>query len=96
MCGKPYQTCYSCERNKSWRLLTDTLDHYEILCVLMDYRGDGDAQSASSALSEYGISPGDNPGFLPEVDSLIQEIHNVARGSGTVDDPDGSLVFGVQ
>ena len=40
VCGAMYETCYVCEKTKSWRVHTDTLDHYYILTVLMDYKTD--------------------------------------------------------
>lgn len=38
VCGASYKTCYSCEKERSWRLHTDTPEHYYIWTVLMGYQ----------------------------------------------------------
>lgn len=44
VCGNSYNTCYSCEKERSWRLHTDTHEHYYIWTVLMDYQINHDAK----------------------------------------------------
>ena len=50
VCGASYKTCYSCEKERSWRLHTDTPEHYYIWTVLMGYQANHDAKQAYSAL----------------------------------------------
>lgn len=74
VCGAEYKTCLSCEKSRSWRIHTDTAEHYFILGVLMDYQSGHDAEKARLALTKRGIGVDDSDGFLPGVKSLMGEI----------------------
>ncbi len=74
VCGAKYDTCLSCEKERSWRIHTDIADHYYLLCVLMDYRSDHDTKKAYAALVRRGIDPHDYGGFLPEIQRLMADI----------------------
>lgn len=74
VCGKEYEVCLSCEKNGSWRALTDTADHYYILTVLMDYKSKRDAKVAYAALTKRGIDPSKTDEYIPAVKCLMEEI----------------------
>lgn len=75
VCGTAYETCYSCERNHSWRTLTDTEEHYYILSVLMDYQSGHDAKRAYKALRKRGVDLLATDGYIPSVQKLMAEIY---------------------
>lgn len=85
VCGAEYEYCYSCEKVRSWRALSDTLDHYYILNVLMDYQTDHDAMKAYNALSKRGVNVKETDVFLPSVKSLLVEISSVAQSESEVE-----------
>ncbi len=74
VCGAVYEYCYSCEKVHSWRALTDTADHYYVLNVLMEYQVDHDAMKAYQAFCRRSIDIHDTVGFLPNVQTLLDEI----------------------
>lgn len=81
VCGAGYETCYSCERANSWRALTDTLDHYYILMVLMTYKTDKDAVKAYRALKKRGVDF-DGKEYLPGIRDLLAEVYLLGAESG--------------
>lgn len=81
VCGETYETCYSCEKTNSWRALTDTADHYYMLCTLMEYQSDGDAKKAYRALRKRGIDLRETSSYLPSIQALLNEINEKAYGS---------------
>ena len=74
VCGAKYETCYTCEKSRSWRLHTDTLDHYYIFVVLMSYEVNHDAKAAYDALVEHGVNFDEISGYNPTVQKLLTEI----------------------
>lgn len=81
VCGGEYDYCYSCEKVRSWRALTDTADHYYVLNVLMDYQTDHDALKAYRALRKRGVDIRETDGLLPSVKALMEEIASVVRSA---------------
>lgn len=73
VCGASYETCSICEKNKSWRTHADTLTHYYILCVLMEYRTTHDKSCAREALARHGIE-NSNAEYKPDVQVLLEDI----------------------
>ena len=82
VCGAAYKTCYVCEKERSWRLHTDTLEHYYMLTVLMEYQSDHDAKSAYAALQKRGIDTRIVTGYEPNVQALLSEINASVRSKG--------------
>ncbi len=65
---------YVCEKERSWRLHTDTLEHYYIWTVLMEYQSSHDAKAAYAALRKRGIDIRNMAGYEPSVQVLLSEI----------------------
>lgn len=84
VCGAEYETCYSCEKNSSWRMHTDTADHYYILYVLMDYQGGQDAKTSYRALRKRGVDFANTNEYLPEVRKLLDEIYAGSHNGKTL------------
>lgn len=80
VCGAEYKTCYSCEKERSWRTLTDTADHYYILGVLMEYQSSHDARKAYDALCKRGVDLRETEGYIPSVRKLLEEINASVAG----------------
>ena len=74
VCGKEYEYCYSCEKIHSWRSIADTIEHYYILCVLMDYQVNHDAVSAFKALEKRGVDFHEIEDFLSGIQKLLKEV----------------------
>lgn len=81
VCGTSYETCYSCEKNRSWRLHTDTHEHYYIWMVLMEYQTNHDAKQAYSVLRKRGIDFRNTAGYVPSVQALMAEIYGLTHKS---------------
>ena len=84
VCGKAYETCYSCEKSHSWRAHTDTADHYYVFCVLMDYQGGKDAKECYRALRKRGVDFANTEAFLPEIRNLLDEIYARSHNGKTL------------
>lgn len=78
VCGESYKTCYSCEKERSWRVHTDTSEHYYIWTVLMSYQSTHDAMAAYQALVKRGVDFRHTEGFLSGVQQLLTEIYALA------------------
>ena len=63
VCGESYKTCFSCEKERSWRVHTDTSEHYYIWTVLMSYQSTHDATAAYQALVKRGVDFQHTEGF---------------------------------
>jgi len=87
VCGESYKTCYSCEKERSWRVHTDTSGHYYIWTVLMSYQSTRDAMAAYQALVKRGVDFQHTEGFLPGVRQLLVEIYALARPKKRRDAP---------
>lgn len=74
ICGAEYDGCVSCDDKRSWLALTDTQEHFYILCVLMDYKIDRDAKRAYDALKRRGFQFGHKEVYLKGAASLLDEI----------------------
>lgn len=79
VCGISYKTCYSCEKEQSWRLHTDTHEHYYIWTVLMEYQSNHDAKQAYSILRKRGINLRNTAEYMPSVQALLAEIYALAH-----------------
>lgn len=79
VCGAAYKTCYSCEKERSWRLHTDTPEHYYLWTVLMEYRANRNAKQAYDALRKRGIDFLKTAEFVPSVRTLLAEIYALAH-----------------
>lgn len=79
VCGAKYEACYSCDRKHSWRMHTDTEEHFYIFGVLMNYQVTHDAKQAYNALRKRCIDFHDTAGFLPNVQKLLAEINTLAH-----------------
>ena len=79
VCGASYKTCFTCEKERSWRLHTDTLDHYYIWGVLMEYRKSHNVKQAYNALRKRGIDFRNTAQFSPTVQKLLAEIYTLAH-----------------
>ena len=78
VCGREYEVCVSCEKLHSWRAVADTLEHYYILTVLMDYMTKGDAAEALASLRRWNIDVADREGYAPHIQKLLAEIEEKA------------------
>lgn len=79
VCGASYKTCFTCEKERSWRLHTDTLDHYYIWGVLMEYQASHNAKQAYNVLRKRGIDFHTTAGFSSSVQKLLTEIYTLAH-----------------
>ena len=79
VCGASYKTCYSCEKERSWRLHTDTPEHYYIWTVLMGDKANHDAKQEYSALRKRGIDLRNTAEYTPSVQALLAEIYALAH-----------------
>lgn len=82
VCGASYKTCYSCEKERSWKIHTDTHEHFYIWTVLMKYRTDHDAKWAYSVLRKRGVDFRNLTGFTQGVQSLLAEIYALGHETG--------------
>lgn len=75
ICGEGYHCCISCDDQKttSWRLITDTMNHFKIYMILCDYRDKKiTKEDAKKLLNQTDISGWKN--FKDGTKSLIEEI----------------------
>lgn len=79
VCGTQYKVCHSCEKNKSWRVHTDTLEHFYIFGVLMEYQVNHDAHKAFDALSKRNFDFFNVDEYLPNVQDLLKEIYTLTH-----------------
>lgn len=79
VCGAEYEMCYSCDKKHSWRMHTDTEDHFYIFGVLMEYQVTHDAKQAYNALRKRYIDFHNTAGFSPSVQKLLAEIYTLAH-----------------
>lgn len=79
ICGAAYNTCYSCEKERSWRLHTDTHEHYYIWSVLMEYQVCHNVKQAYNALRKRGVELRNPVGYLPSVEKTLMEIYAAAH-----------------
>lgn len=75
VCGTQYKVCHSCEKNKSWRVHTDTLEHFYLFNVLMEYQVKHDIKTAFHALDKRGSDFSNVDEYLPNVQKLLKEIY---------------------
>ncbi len=78
VCGASYNTCYSCEKERSWRLHTDTPEHYYILMVLMGIRPTM-TQNRHIALFGSGIDLRNTAEYTPSVQARLAEIYALSH-----------------
>lgn len=90
VCGAEYESCYSCEKDRGWRMHTDTAEHYQVLCTLMDYQTHKDAKSAYRALRKLGVDMQNVDGYVESVSALLREIAGVRRENSSVENGGGA------
>lgn len=72
ICGKGYHRC-NCHSEGSWRKVTDTSEHYQIFCVIRDYRnGVISAFRAKNLLAKMDLRERDS--FVENVRQALDEI----------------------
>ena len=76
VCGKEYETCYVCERDRSWRMHTCTADHYFIFLTSMDFQVFHDAEKSYMALENRGFDFSTMREYVPEVRKILRDIYN--------------------
>ena len=79
VCGTEYEACVSCEKKHSWKVHTDSPEHYYIFVTLMQYQTDHDAKSAYKALRKRGIDLRATDRYIPSVQKLMAEINSLAH-----------------
>lgn len=79
VCGIEYEMCYSCDKKNSWRMHTDTEEHFYIFGVLMEYQVTHNAKQAYNALRKRCIDFRNTAGFSPSVQKLLAEIYTLAH-----------------
>lgn len=79
ICGTQYRVCYSCEKKHSWRVHTDTAEHFYIFEVLMSYQLNHNAKKAYQALKKRNIDFFDIEKYLPNVQELLKEIYSLSH-----------------
>lgn len=77
VCGNRYHICKACDERrgkwKSWKLLTDTPEHYQIFVILRDFdSGNISASDAKAALGNFDLS--DTSGWNETILSLLQKV----------------------
>ena len=75
ICGEGYHCCISCDDQKtmSWRLITDSMNHFKVYMILCDYRDKKiNKENAKKLLSQTDISGWEN--FKEGTKGLIKEI----------------------
>ncbi len=75
ICGKGYRLCRSCQGRdslKSWRSVTDTMEHYKIYLAIHGFTLSQDKAATKDELCRCDLSG--LPGFKPEIRAAIEEI----------------------
>lgn len=93
VCGAEYELCAACEKSRSWRIHTDTLEHYRVLCICMEYQMYGDADKAYKSLLNAGADLHDMSAYTPSAAQLIGEI---SQRAGKMSSLDGFVEVGVR
>lgn len=79
ICGKGYHRC-NCRSEGNWRKVTDTSEHYQIFCVIRDYKcGIISANKAYTLLSRLDLREKDT--FVADKIEAIDEIMNKKKAS---------------
>ena len=74
ICGAKYETCYLCERQKSWRVHTDTASHYQIFVILMEYQSGRDASEVYDVLRRVGVDFNSLNIYREDIRRLLEKI----------------------
>ena len=75
ICGRGYRLCRSCLKRdalKSWRSVTDTMEHYKIYLAIHGYTLSQDKTAAKDELCRCDLS--ELKTFKPEIQAAIKEI----------------------
>lgn len=75
ICEREYEVCISCEKNHSWKVHTDTVDHYYIFTVIMSYQVNHDAKQAYRTLRERGVDFHNTAEYKPHIREILAEIY---------------------
>ena len=77
ICGSEYHIC-NCSSEYSWRKVTDTAEHYQIICVVRDYVNQIiDADKANSLLGKLDLTGSEK--FRQNIKDVINEIKSKAK-----------------
>ena len=75
ICGAGYHICNTCLQQKSfksWRVVTDTVEHYKIYMAVHGYTLSQDKETAKRELEKCDLSGLED--FNPPIRAVIQEI----------------------
>lgn len=75
ICGNGYHICNSCLQQKSfqsWRIVTDTMEHYKIFLTIHGYTISKDKEKAKMQLQNCDLNGLED--FRPEIKAAIKEI----------------------
>lgn len=75
ICGAGYHICNTCQQQKSfksWRMVTDTVEHYKIYMAIHGYTLSQDKEAAKRDLEKCDLSGLED--FNPPIKAVIQEI----------------------
>lgn len=75
ICGAGYHICNTCLQQKtfkSWRVVTDTVEHYKIYMAVHGYTLSQDKETAKKELEKCDLSGLED--FNPPIKAVIQEI----------------------
>ena len=75
ICGAGYHICNTCQQQKSfksWRVVTDTMEHYKIYMAIHGYTLSQDKETAKRELEKCDLLGLED--FNPPVRTVIQEI----------------------
>ncbi len=75
ICGAGYHICNTCQQQKSfksWRVVTDTVEHYKIYMAVHGYTLSQDKETAKRELEKCDLSGLED--FNPPIRAVIQEI----------------------
>lgn len=77
VCGNKYHVCQICEQRKgqweSWKLITDTSEHYQIFVILRDYDSKRITKGqAKELLSSYDLSQKET--WNPSIKKILNKI----------------------
>lgn len=84
ICNEGYHVCRSCLEQrtfKSWKTVTDTIEHYKIYLAIHGYTVSKDKEKTKAELQDCDLSGLEN--FKPEIKAVIKEIMTETKKSKT-------------
>ena len=89
ICGSEYHRC-NCSSEDSWRKVTDTVEHYQIFCVVRDYVNQIiDADKANSLLGKLNLTGSEK--FRQNIKNVLNEIKSKAKPIQNKGDMNGNV-----